>query len=131
MIEDSKEVQNNWQTKLIFQEEESKNRASEVEKLNGELEKLTKEISDSKKAYHEAECLQKSNLFKLGHNFLFESLKSAEEVIKDALNLLEDPILYKCTSSADYLIFKLHPFNDILGGLVNSYNKYVGHINIL
>lgn len=124
-IEELKKAEKTWESKLASREDEAKKHASEVEKLRSELDKLTKSLDESKQAQTDSERVNHSNQLKFRESILTEAIKNAEQVVKDALHLYDDPILYKCKSSADYLLAKLQPFGETLTDLITLFNKLV------
>ncbi|XP_078278572.1 huntingtin-interacting protein 1 isoform X2 [Rhinoraja longicauda] len=56
---------------------------------------------------------------------LRSAVEEAEGIIQDALNRLEDPLHFGCTSSADYLITRAEATQDSLSRLQNGHTKYL------
>jgi len=122
-IDELKQAEKKWEDKFSAHEAESKQRADEVEKLKSELEKLIKSLDDSKREKDESERSHNSNQLKFREKIFAEALTNGELVVKEALHLFEDPILYKCKSSADFLLAKLHTFPENLTELISSYKR--------
>lgn len=56
--------------------------------------------------------------------FLVKAVESGELVIKESLNLFEDPVLFNCKSGAEYLLTQLHPFEAMFKQLQQAYGQY-------
>ena len=105
-------------------EAESKKRAEEMDRLKTELADLSKTVEESKREREAAEKKGRANELELRSKIYSETVKNGEELVKEALHLFEDPVLYKCKSSADYLLSKLHRFDDNLNEMMASYKRY-------
>lgn len=117
----------NWQDKLSAHEQESKKVETEFKKLKEELEKLTKNLNDAKVEKETNDKVYNLNQLKFREKIYTEALKNGELVIKQSLRLFEDPVLYNCKSSADFLLSQLQPFQENLTDLIASYNRYQVH----
>ena len=54
-------------------------------------------------------------------------MKSCSDIVKESLQLLDDPILYKCRSGAEFLLTRISPLNDCLNNVLEYFNEYIAH----
>ncbi|XP_032901936.1 huntingtin-interacting protein 1 isoform X3 [Amblyraja radiata] len=94
---------------------------AEKDSTNRTVEGLQNQLNE--KESHE-QALEKQ-LLDEQFALLRSAVEEAEGIIQDALNRLEDPLHFGCTSSADYLITRAQATQDSLSRLQNGHTKYL------
>jgi len=72
-----------------------------------------------------AENSYRLNQAKLCQDIYFNSVEMCALIVKDSLNLFDDPVLMNCKSGSEYLLYKLQPFADSFSELVANYTKLI------
>ena len=50
-------------------------------------------------------------------------------VVKDSLQLFDDPVLFKCRSGAEFLLNRMAPIDEHLNQLITSFNQFIKNSN--
>ncbi len=112
-----------------FDLSEANEKLIELVDKESQIVELTTRCENLNKDKMVIEKNHKLNLEKLCQDIFSSIVEMSVLVVKDSLNLFDDPVLMNCKSGSEYLLYKLQPFSGCFNNLVAYYKKKIAAEN--
>jgi huntingtin interacting protein 1 len=125
----SLQLANETQRKLEHDAQKAKEKVNELEaemsKHKAEMAALNAKLSDSLKEKQNADADFALLQNQLCSSVYLKTLDNCEQLIRDALQLFDDPVLLNCKSGAEFLLNNLNSFGDKFTQFTQYYTKHL------